>query len=147
MDGPGRRSRPERGVVFPSVRADRIILVYNEDSGLFNAVSGWAHKAFQPGSFQCALCRATFGLTGMLVPWRTFLERLPCQRRFLHRDQFRASYPALAETALPAILIEEAGHCETLIGADEIRSVGGVAGLISLMQARLENHLGRDHAS
>ena len=122
---------------------DRIILVYNEDSGLFNAVSGWAHKVFQPASFQCALCRATFSLAGMLVPWRTYLERLPCQRRFLHRDQFRVDYPALADLALPAILIERAGKCETLIGAEEIRLVGGVAGLIGLMQARLDDRLGQ----
>jgi len=120
------------------VRPDRIIFVYNEDSGFFNGVAGWAHKALSPDTYQCALCRITFGLTGMLVPWKSYLERLPYPVMFLHRDEFRARFPAQATLALPVILAEQAGRTEPLLTAADIRSAGGMLGLISRMDDRLE---------
>lgn len=123
------------------MRPDRIIFVYNEDSGLFNAVAGWAHKALSPATYQCALCGITFGPTGMLVPWKSYLERLPFPVTFLHRDEFRVQFPAQATLPLPVILVEQAARTETLLAADEIRAAGGLLGLISRMQDRLEQRL------
>ncbi len=117
---------------------DRIILVYNADNGLFNAVTDWSHKFFSPQTYQCSLCRYTFGLTGMLIPWKNFLQMLPFPSTFLHRDEFRPRYPNFAATPLPLILVEKNGVSEILIGAGEIQETGGLAGLIALVQVRLE---------
>ena len=38
---------------------ERLILVYNADNGLFNAVTDWSHKFFSPQTYQCSLCRYT----------------------------------------------------------------------------------------
>lgn len=118
---------------------DRILLVYNESDGLFDAVSGWTHKLLSPGTYHCALCRITFGLTGMLVPWKSYLDLLPFQKAFLHRDEFKAKYPALAATPLPVILAEKDDRWEILLSAEEIRTTASLSRLINLMQIRLEN--------
>ena len=47
-------------------------------------------------SYQCSLCRCTFGLTGMLIPWKNFLQLLPFPSDFLHRDEFRPRFPRYA---------------------------------------------------
>lgn len=121
------------------MRPDRIILVYNEGNRLFEAVSGWSHKLLSPATYQCALCKITFGLTGMLVAWKNYLQMLPFPVTFLHRDEFRQQFPAHGTLPLPAILAEKSGRTEVLLSADEIRATGGLSGLIGLMQARLEN--------
>lgn len=118
---------------------DRITLVYSESSGLFDALSGWTHKLLSPGTYHCALCRITFGLTGMLVPWKNYLELLPFPKSFLHRDEFKVKYPTLAATPLPVILAETNGGREVLLSAVEIRSSASLSRLINLMQIRLEN--------
>ena len=117
---------------------DRIILVYNADNGLFNAVTGWSHKFFSPETYQCSLCRITFGLSGMLLSWKNFLQLLPFPAVFLHRDEFRPRYPHYDTVILPVILVEKDGATEVLINADEIKESGGVASLIGLVQLKLE---------
>ena len=118
---------------------DRIILVYNEGSRLFDAVSGWSHKLLSPTTYECALCKVTFGLTGMLVPWKNYIELLPFPVAFLHRDEFRRQFPAFAALPLPVILTEKAARTEILLSAEDIRETSSLSGLIGLMQTRLEN--------
>jgi len=121
------------------MRPDRIILVYNEDRGLFNAVSGWTHKLLSPATYQCPLCTVTFGLTGMLVPWKNFIEMLPFPVTFLHRDEFRQQFPALVSLPLPVILTVNTARTEILLSADDLRATGSLSGLIGQMQSCLEN--------
>ncbi len=117
---------------------DRIIFVYNESRGLFDAVSGWTHKLLSPASYQCALCKVTFGLTGMLVAWKNYVELLPATVVFLHRDEFRKQFPAHASLPLPVILAESSAQLSVLLSANDIQSVSGIGGLIGLTQQRLE---------
>lgn len=120
------------------MQPDQIILVYNTDNGLFNAVTDWSHKFFSPETYQCSLCRFTFGLTGMLMPWKTYLELLPISKLFFHRPDFRLQYPAQRALPLPVILAVKSGRIQVLLSAEDINSIEGLSGLIGLMQARLE---------
>lgn len=123
---------------MPLTLPDRMLMVYNAEDGLFNALNDWAHKIFSPETYECVLCRYTFGLTGMLMPWKTFLERQPVPTRFFHRPDFWRAYPQLSKMKLPLILVEHQTRIEVLVTADEIKATGGLMGLINLVQARLE---------
>ena len=118
---------------------DRIIFIYRESRGLFDAVSGWTHKLLSPATYDCALCRITFSLSDMLVPWKSYLDLLPFPKTFLHRDEFKVQYPTLAATPLPVILAEKDCGREILLSAEEIRASASLSRLINLMQIRLEN--------
>lgn len=112
-----------------------MFLIYNAESGLFNSMAGWAHKLLSPKTYNCSLCRHTYGLTGMLVPWKTFLQRLPLKVTFLYRDQFEAVFPDLSDLAAPMILL--AGHPlppTILLGAEEIDRMDSLSGLIRQIQ-------------
>ncbi len=117
---------------------DRIILVYNEDSGVFNAVVGWSHKLLSPETYYCPLCRVTFGLAGMLVAWKNYLEKQPFPVTHLHRDEFRMQFPQLAGVPLPVILTEKTGETKVLLTSEEIGAVGGVLSHIARVDNRLE---------
>lgn len=125
---------------------ERIIFAYNADNGLFNAVNDWAHKFFSPQTYQCSLCRYTFGLSGMLIPWKNFLQTLPFPSEFLHRDEFRTRFPEFASNSLPLILAETDGRGEILVDSSAIKDSGGLAALIGLVQARL-NEWSSAHAA
>ncbi len=122
-----------------AMHPDRIILVYNEGNGLFDAVSGWSHKLLSPATYRCALCKITFGLTGMLVPWKSYLDRLPFPVTFLHQNEFRQQFPAHGTLSLPVILAERAGRTEVLLSAKEIGTAGGLLALIGRIQDRLKH--------
>ncbi|MEO7700239.1 MAG: hypothetical protein ABIZ04_13525 [Opitutus sp.] len=116
----------------------QMLIVYNAEDGLFNALNDWAHKIFSPETYDCSLCRFTYGLAGMLAPWKTFVTGQPFPTVFFHRPDFWERYPDLKTQALPLILVESRGQVEVLVTADEIKNTGGLMTLINLVQSRLE---------
>ena len=116
---------------------DRLLMIYNADEGFFNALNDWAHKIFSPETYDCRLCRYTYGVTGMLTAWKTFLERQPFPTIFFHRPEFRKAFPDYRDVALPLILVEKDGHIDVLLLADDIGDTGGIVPLMELVQSRL----------
>lgn len=117
--------------------APRLILVYNADSGLLNAVKDAVWKVARPSTYPCSLCALTYGPVAMHRRWRRFLENLPLARVFHHKDYFARAFPGSA-TALPAILVDfGAGAPEVLVSAEELNALADLPALIALVEARL----------
>jgi hypothetical protein len=127
------------------MKPDRLIFVYNGDNGFFNALMDSAHKVFSPSTYECSLCKYTFGLTGMLLPWKNFIESLQIPVTFLHRNEFRRENPGQDPT-LPVMMYEGGGRRDVLISAEEIDAAGSLDGLISLTRDRLTELTGRPEA-
>ncbi|MEM6782184.1 MAG: hypothetical protein AAF624_00420 [Bacteroidota bacterium] len=85
----------------------RLVLVYNADSGLFNAATDTVHKLLSPGTYECRLCQFTYGAFTMRRAWRDYLDRLGLPLVFLHRNEFTHAYPTLADLRLPVILTDD----------------------------------------
>lgn len=114
-----------------------LLIVYNADSGIFNALSDAVHKAIAPETYECSLCAVTYGMVSMRRDWRQFLGSLPITKRFFHRDDFRAAYPQAA-TDLPAILLSDGTqNLVTLLGRAELIGVDDLARLIRDTKIRL----------
>jgi hypothetical protein len=88
----------------------KLLIVYNEDSGLFNALSSSLHKALSPETYECQLCRITYGMIHMVGAWKAYSLNLK-------------------QLTLPVILLEQDGDIETLLTADEINSNGDITSL------------------
>ena len=89
-----------------SLAKDRLLFVYNADSGVLNMLMDWTHKIVSPSTYNCQLCALTYGNTGMRQQWRTFITNLRLESLFLHRDEFIKQYPLLKDTPLPCVLFE-----------------------------------------
>lgn len=113
---------------------DKIIFVYNADSGLFNSITDAAHKTLRPGTYACNLCRLTYGNLTMKKKWKEFIESLDLEAEFLHKDEFKNQFSD-KDIQLPAVLSEEG---EVLITAPEINDQDSLEDLMSLMCRQLE---------
>ncbi len=114
-----------------------LVFVYNADSGLFNTLTDIAHKIFSPESYQCNLCAITYGTFAVRGEWKAFLETLPCDLEFLHRDEFMARYPQASNT-LPAVFLRDGDGLEMMISAEEINACPSIAELKQLIISRLD---------
>jgi len=123
---------------MPQTKPDRLLMVYNAEQGMFNALNDWAHKFFSPSTYECPLCRHTYGVTGMLVPWKNFLQTLPYPTHFLYRQYFWQTYPSYRDVALPLILVEKNGEMDVLLLADEIKECDGLPALITRLQEKFD---------
>jgi hypothetical protein len=112
---------------------NKLLIVYNEDSGLFNAFSSSLHKALAPETYACQLCCLTYGLTHMVGEWKAYLQTLPFPVQALHRNEFRVNYPSLKLLDLPVILFERDGLVEVVLTASEINLKTDITQLLKLL--------------
>ena len=117
---------------------EALVFVYNADSGLFNTVADIGHKLFSPQTYQCDLCRITYGLFSVRQEWQAFVEGLPLAVEFLHRDQFREQYGE-PPTGLPAVFVREG---EVLTPCLEPGALAACADVAALEAALREHCLG-----
>lgn len=114
-----------------------LILVYNADGGLLDALGDFVHKIVSPATYPCSLCALTYGAFTMRAEWRRFLGTLGLPVLFLYRDEFRSELDG-RDIALPAILLGgEAGAPEVLVSAKELAALPDLAALIALVEERL----------
>ncbi|MEM1194560.1 MAG: hypothetical protein AAGH57_00525 [Pseudomonadota bacterium] len=121
----------------------RLILVYNADTGLIQALMHAVHKQVRPETYPCSLCALTYGAVSMRGDWKRFWRSLDAQVDFYHRDDFTRDFPTLGtgglrEVALPSILISDAGEePRVLIGDQELDAMADVNELMERVSAAL----------
>lgn len=116
---------------------DKIIFVYNADSSVFAQVSDAVKKVATPDTYQCNLCRITYGAVSMKDEWKAFLDTLPFEKEFLHRDEFGKKYPELSKVKLPAIFMSQHDVLHTLASASDINMQKDIEGLKMLVNERI----------
>lgn len=73
----------------------------------------------------------------MQEEWEKFIDSLPHEALFLHRDEFRKQYPRQKNTPLPAVFTEDASGVNLLIPKSEINKAKSVQELISVVKRSL----------
>jgi hypothetical protein len=113
-----------------------LVFVYNADSGLFNAVTDMAHKAFSPQTYECNLCALTFSTFGMRKSWKDFLQTLERPLEFLHADELKSRYH-ISNVPLPAVFQKQGEKLELFLGAKAINECGTIDDLMKLIRDKL----------
>ncbi len=98
---------------------DKLIFVYNADSGFLNTVVDIAHKIFSPQTYSCRLCALTHDYFSARDEWAEFIAELGVECEFLHRDDMQRRLPGL-QVSLPAILHEKTGATRLCLSAETI---------------------------
>lgn len=120
------------------MRQEKLIFVYNADSSMFAQASDFARKILAPETYSCDLCKLTYGNVAMKREWRNFLETLPFEKVFLHKDEIRGEYEVLRHHDAPLIaVLSSDGGCEVIVSAKEMK---GFADLETLIE-RIKNHI------
>lgn len=116
----------------------KLVFVYNADSGVFNLLTDIAHKIFSPETYSCNLCALTHSNFGMKKKWKNFLESLDLEKEFLHADEFKEKFN-LQEVALPAVYRQDDdGNIEIIINALEIKKCRTIDDLILYFNSRIQ---------
>lgn len=120
-----------------------LILVYNAESGFFNAFKDGLHKIVSPSTYQCNLCALTYGRINMKEEWKAFIEDLGVPSEFLHRDDFLKkleSHPHdVVNVEFPAIFLNKDGKIGLLIAQNEINQCKTLKDLMDLITRNLVN--------
>ena len=111
----------------------RLIFVYNADSGLFNTVTDIAHKIFSPQTYSCGLCALTHSYFSMRDEWKSFIESLGVECKFIHRDEFLGEYNN-GDYQWPAVFVGESGRMDICLESDAINQCASLEELKTLIR-------------
>jgi hypothetical protein len=121
---------------------EKLIFVYNADSGFLNTIKDTTHKALSPETYECNLCGLTYNLLSEKSEWSTFVKNLGKNKKittvFLHKNELRKKYTKNKEP-LPAVFIEKNNSLKLLISAKEINSKKSLQELINLVKKKINN--------
>jgi hypothetical protein len=119
---PAREIEPEVRNLTTQInnrKPDRIILVYNATSDHWSVLKDFFHKLLFPKTYPCQLCNLTFGAFTMKKEWKNFLDSLPYEKQYLHKDEFVKKYH-LNYQSFPVILASDKTSIWVLVTPKEI---------------------------
>ena len=118
---------------------EKLIFIYNANSGKRNAILDSMHKIFSPSTYDCNLCDITYGLVSENRTWKKFHEESKHDMVFLHKDEFAKKYASKfgAKFTFPIVLIEGINGLEVFISTEELNVLNTPKMLIQLVEERL----------
>lgn len=124
-------------IILSENNNDRLIFIYNADSGLVNTVKDFWHKALRPSTYQCNLCQTTFGVFGAKKEWKTFINDLGINSEFLHKDEFLEKYD-IGDAKYPSAYILKNGNLSIFISQEEMNKVTSLTEMEELVSTKLK---------
>lgn len=115
---------------------NKLIFIYNADSGLVNTVKDFWHKALRPSTYQCNLCQTTFGMFGAKREWKSFIKDLEIESEFLHKDEFLEKYD-VNDAKYPSAYILKNGEITLFISQEDMNKVASLTEMENLVASRL----------
>jgi len=118
---------------------EKLIFVYNADSGKMNAYLDMMHKVVSPGTYPCSLCDITHGVFKEREKWKRFRENSDVSMEFLHKDEFQKKYASKFghKFEFPVVLFEEKNLLSLFISKVELAKMDDEDELISLIEDRI----------
>ena len=115
-----------------------IMMIYNAQSGLKNAILDSLHKIFSPSTYPCELCSLTYGHLSEKRIWKKFRMQSKIEISFYHIDQFEAKYGKL-DYRYPIALLYQNKTWETLISPEEFKQFKNTQQLIAVVETTINN--------
>ncbi len=116
---------------------DKLVFIYNADSGLVNTVKDFWHKALRPSTYQCNLCQTTFGVFGAKREWKTFINDLGIDSEFLHKDEFLEKYD-VKDAKYPSAYILKNENLSIFITQEEMNKVATLTEMEEIVSSKLK---------
>ncbi|GAA4317487.1 hypothetical protein GCM10023115_42950 [Pontixanthobacter gangjinensis] len=119
---------------------NKLIFVYNADSGKLNALMDSLHKVVNPSSYSCKLCELTYAPLGEKKAWRDFYQSLDIETDFLHKDEFLKAYASKFgyKFEFPVILAQTGKGLEVFMSKDEFEQINNLEVLIDKIKSRMQ---------
>ena len=115
---------------------NKLVFIWNADSGLINTVKDFWHKALRPSTYQCNLCQTTFGTFGPKKDWKSFINDLGIESEFLHKDEFLEKYD-VKDAKYPSAYILKNGNLSIFITQKEMDEVKTLTEMEELVTSKL----------
>lgn len=118
----------------------KIIIAYNNFGGICPQLADLCYRFFSPETYPNKVVKLTNNVVGLKKEWKNFLEALPFQKVFYHKDDVERKL-APETFALPAIFLADSLSAICLLTASEISRLKNLPELEAALQLKLDRLL------
>lgn len=120
-------------------KKNKLIFVYNAQSGLGEKLIDGIHKIVSPSTYNCKLCQITFGKLTEKKSWKEFREHDNIEMEFLYKDEFQDGYSSKFghKYDFPIVLIEEGSELHVFISPEELNELQTAEELMEMVETRV----------
>ncbi|MBT8184784.1 MAG: GTPase [Eudoraea sp.] len=119
-------------------KLQKLLFIYNANSGLRNMFLDGAHKILSPKTYECNLCDITFGAFTENKQWKKFRRGSKMEMEFLHKDEFKTQYASKFGYSFdfPIVLGVSSNGIEVVVSPEELNALRKAEELIQLINKR-----------
>lgn len=119
---------------------EKLLFIYNANSGKVNASLDVLHKVISPATYNCSLWGLTHGTLKENETWKAFRKSEKQPMEFLHKDEFQKQYKSKFghKFTFPIVLAATSNGLEVFISSAEINAIEQPEVLIGLIKERRE---------
>ena len=117
--------------------SQKLQFVYNAETGLFNKLTDFAHKAISPETYKCNLCALTYGTFTIKQEWADYVKSLPVEVEFIYKDEWKYS---ASHTGYPLVALQtEEKEAVVLLSARQLNELKNLQELKLRIHTALQN--------
>jgi hypothetical protein len=119
-------------------KLEKLLFIYNANSGLRNIFIDGAHKILSPKTYDCNLCDITYGAFTENRKWKKYRKGSKMVMEFLHKDQFKTQYASKFGYSFdfPIVLGVTGDGIEVVVSSTELNALEKAEDLIQLINKR-----------
>ena len=115
---------------------EKLVFVYNANSGIVNSWMDIAHKVIRPSTYDCNLCALTHGSFREKRAWKNFKKKFEYDLEFYHKDEFLQKFKSkwLPAYDFPIVLVTDGTSMYPLLTANDFLEIQTVEELIESLK-------------
>ena len=116
----------------------KIIFIYNASDNLSSVMFDFIHKIISPNTYQCSLCKITYGNFKKYDEWESYLQSIPYEIEFLYRNNYKDYYKDIEVEEFPIALIQNEDSYQIILLKKDFDSCNDLKELIQIIEKNLE---------
>ena len=120
-----------------SNNSGKIIFIYNASDDLLSVSFDFIHKIASPSTYQCSLCKVTYGNFSMHEEWESYIKTLPFKVEFLYKNNYLEFHKDLISKEFPVAYKYDGESYEVLISQHEFDLCDNLNDLMDIINQKI----------
>ena len=116
---------------------EQLIFIYNASDDFISVSFDFIHKIVSPSTYQCSLCKVTYGNVSMHKKWKEYINSYPFDIKFLYKNNYIKYYKDLEIDKFPVAYKYDGNSYQLFISKEEFDLCDDLDDLIEIMNKKI----------
>ena len=112
---------------------EQLIFIYNASDTFLSVSFDFIHKIISPSTYQCSLCKVTYGNVSMRKEWKRYINSCPFSIEFLYKNNYLKYHKDLKAPEFPIAYKYDGNSYTVFISKEEFDLCNDLDDLIRMI--------------